>query len=227
MKYHKEGVIDGSIQVLCSDSAETRINIKAFFGQPLVFPTWDYAYFKACRLEGSDSLIIPVVNRTQYPITFCIHQKSLDKNPRNSMITSMIEPDKPRIIEQFSVMPILFTYHALDFGPFMQIITLSISNPTRISTNCTLLLQPLKLIGLCIAPGCDHNAKVLELLKKCISMGKAEEEYPTISQRESFFSAIPDPKSVNPREFKLVGKFPLAFPMPGKVKLYNKPRIIL
>ncbi|TPX62603.1 hypothetical protein PhCBS80983_g00408 [Powellomyces hirtus] len=66
------GNIRTAIEVICPEFQNIPLSIRAFVGQPLFFPTWEYAFFRPCRITRQEQLTMNLVNESHYSLQVII-----------------------------------------------------------------------------------------------------------------------------------------------------------
>ncbi|KAI8848053.1 hypothetical protein BC829DRAFT_444126 [Chytridium lagenaria] len=107
----------------------------AYVGQPVFFPTWDFAFLKPCLPGQTEQLTLTLVNDSHYDISFVLKDEE--------------EPSK---VKAFSILPITFGFTGMMRGPFMKRISLGLLKPFNVDFNAAISGNPLSLIGICLEP---------------------------------------------------------------------------
>ena len=227
--WNGSGNINAAIDVVCSDFQECSINVTAFIGQPLFFPVWDIAFFKACRLEQHDTLTLDLINSSQYAFDFLMNATSPGaEQDRKSRIVTSLEDKVPTRIEAFSMIPVSFAYEANDIGPFMQCFDIQILKPFKLLMKTALPNRSLKLIGICIEPKPfsmdEANPNGIDFVKQWISHpSRVSDEYPTLSERQKLFDPSIVANKAAQKEILVVSRTPMVYNMPGIFLKFSYP----
>ncbi|KAI8922123.1 hypothetical protein DFJ77DRAFT_425090, partial [Powellomyces hirtus] len=194
------GNIRTAIEVICPEFQNIPLSIRAFVGQPLFFPTWEYAFFKPCRITRQEQLTMNLVNESHYSLEgkevgpAAVVTVSAPVGQRN-YITSSLSTDEaaPSVIMPFSTIPISFTFHGNERGPLLQSINLRIVKPFQVTIPAALFNKPLYFVGICIEPYVHRPGEVpdrnsIDFLRMWMSHPKRLlDEYPTPEEKVQRF----------------------------------------
>jgi hypothetical protein len=169
-KQPNRGNYTSVIELSCFGYDNIFINVKAYIGQPVFFPLYEYAFFKPCRLGQISQISTTLVNESQYDVA--CYLEGLDERVR---VAQRISVDHPITIPPFSLYPLTFVYRPDYTGPVMNSIRIHMVRPVHRVMNACLRDKELQLIGICIQPRKPdgdyliHPAaeKILQWLAQC------------------------------------------------------------
>ncbi|KAJ3175403.1 hypothetical protein HDU87_006223 [Geranomyces variabilis] len=202
------GNIRTVIEVICPEFQNIPLNIRAFAGQPLFFPTWDFAFFKPCRIGKEESITMNLVNESHYALQVIVDGLWIpDPNAadakdgtvalsgeRNYISSSLsVDAASPTQVMPFSTMPVSFTFHGLERGPLLQSIGLKVVKPFTANLAAAMLGKTLYFVSICIEPYVHRPGEVpdkngIDFLRMWMSHPKRLlDEYPTGEEKMQRF----------------------------------------
>ncbi|KAJ3299223.1 hypothetical protein HK104_009688 [Borealophlyctis nickersoniae] len=201
-----------AIEVICPEFQNIPLAVRAFVGQPLFFPTWDFAFFKPCRISSHEQLALSLINESHYPLHVVLDNLGQQGGPRDdaatyNYFTSTLSLDdiEPTLIQPFSTIPVNFTFYARERGPLLQTINLRIVKPFKMENLPAAMLQRnLSLVGICIEPYPHRPGEIpdkngIDFLRMWMSHPKRLlDEYPGSEEKAQRFDTRPRPANVKP-----------------------------
>ncbi|KAI8820517.1 uncharacterized protein EV422DRAFT_73879 [Fimicolochytrium jonesii] len=211
------GNILTAIEVICPEFQNIPLNIRAFVGQPIFCPIWEYAFFKPCRIGAEEHLTLNFINVSQYELQFHVDGLRVageDVSERSDGESSIMEScirttlstkfNEPTTIPAFSMIPATFTFSAKQRGPLLQLVELCIVKPFKLKTMAAIMEKSLHLIGICIEPylhrpGGIPDKNSVDFLRMWMSHPKRLlDEYPSSAERAQRFDLGPIAKPYTP-----------------------------
>ncbi|KAJ3148956.1 hypothetical protein HDU86_007314 [Geranomyces michiganensis] len=196
------------IEVICPEFQNIPLNIRAFAGQPLFFPTWDFAFFKPCRINKEATITMNLINESHYALQVVAdglrkrEAEGVDAKEGTVAVTGeqnyvssslSIDEAAPTTVMPFSTMPVSFTFHALERGPLLQSIGLKVVKPFTATLPAALLGKTLYFVGICIEPYVHRPGEVpdkngIDFLRMWMSHPKRLlDEYPVGEEKMQRF----------------------------------------
>ncbi|TPX30512.1 hypothetical protein SmJEL517_g05942 [Synchytrium microbalum] len=196
------GNLISCIEILCPDFQNTPLVVKAFIGLPLFFLSWDVAFFKPCMVGQTESLVLTLVNQSQYDLSVVLDNLNGPRsavNVRTSSFGSSVSSDDltPTVVKAQSATNALFSFLARERGPLLQTITFRILNPVCGNIPTCVNGKSLTLVGICIEPYPHSLDDVLdkngiEYIKQWMSHPKRLlDEYPGGEEKARHFDLTP------------------------------------
>ncbi|KAI9106297.1 hypothetical protein DFS34DRAFT_58191 [Phlyctochytrium arcticum] len=207
-----KGNMRTAIEVICPEFQNIPLNIRAYVGQPLFFPSWEYVFFKPCRVNRQEQLSMTLINESQYPLSIMVENlgltgKAAEVVNQSSFSTSLsIEEIEPTRIAAFSTTPVSFTFFARERGPLMQNIQLRIVKPINLVMHAGFMNKSLNLVGVCIEPYLHRPGELpdrnsIDFLRMWMSHPKRlQDEYPTPKEKAQRFDVTRPPKPYQPNQ---------------------------
>ncbi|KAJ3042819.1 hypothetical protein HDV00_006640 [Rhizophlyctis rosea] len=198
-----QGNFRTAIEVICPEFQNIPLNVRAYVGYPLFFPSWDFAFLKPCRLGEESTLVMPLVNDSHYALSVVAQGLEKPTNPATAAHTSHFstslssESAEPSVIQPFSTVPVTFHFHGRQRGPFLHALSFLITKPFNITLPSALGGKTLHLVGICIEPyphrpGEMPDKNGIDFVRMWMSHPKRiVDEYPTQEERARRFDIVP------------------------------------
>ncbi|KAJ3408961.1 hypothetical protein HDV05_004665, partial [Chytridiales sp. JEL 0842] len=192
-----KGNVRTAIEVVCPEFQNIPLTVLAFVGQPLVFNSWDYAFFKPCKIGYTEELLMTLTNMSHYEILFRLDGLSNSGRPSDTSNhfksnVAVLEGDETTILP-FAMMPVSFAFNGRQRGPLMATVGIKVLSPGEWMMPSTSTGRKLTLVGICIEPYSrkpeDVDKNGLEFLRMWVSHPKRLlDEYPSeATERERLF----------------------------------------
>ncbi|KAI8925707.1 hypothetical protein BC831DRAFT_550468 [Entophlyctis helioformis] len=189
------GNLRTAIEIVCPEFQSIPLHVKAFIGQAVYFPVWEYVFFKPAHIGQRQEISMSLINESQYDVHVCLEGlPSAPSGDHSSITTSLSTIDsEPTLCPAFSLVPVTFTFYAKERGPLMKAVTIRMVRPFRRLVSAAMFMKQMRLLGVCIEPyfrrsddKTDKNG--LEFLVKWMSHPKMViDEYPSEDQRYQLF----------------------------------------
>lgn len=158
-----------TIMLSCAEFESVPFNITAYTGQGIYFPVWKNVFFKPCSKVGEkQQVIIPLVNESQYDVKTCSLSLDMDNYTCFSSNMPLQSSRKLLSIPAYGMVPITFTFNALDAGIFSRLLEIIIVKPETLQSFSALEFNQrpanVRLCGMCI----DSTRKPIECYEFCI-----------------------------------------------------------
>jgi hypothetical protein len=212
-----DGPIDAVLEIMCPEFQNLNVSLKAFVGYPVFFPSWDFAFFKPCRIGMAESLAFSLINLSHYRMEFITSLKGKGDELRNFVSSTLPLMDAKSVtLESFSTVPALFYFHAKTRGPYMEEIRVRIQEPFKKELPAGYQGRRIYLVGMCIEPfvgnesGMDKND--INYLRLWMSHPKRLlDEYPTEEKFAEFINSSTDEVPVMAESPLRMPKAPIVF----------------
>ncbi|KND03878.1 uncharacterized protein SPPG_08927 [Spizellomyces punctatus DAOM BR117] len=202
------GNLRTAIEVICPEFQNIPLNIRAYIGQPLFFPSWEYAFFKPCRINRQEQLTMTLINESQYRLQLVVDNLGLPggADPIRSYFGSTLssQENDPTVIMPHSTIPVAFTFFARERGPLLQTIQLRVVKPFNVTLPAAFFNKPFSLIGICIEPYVHRPGELpdrnsIDFLRMWMSHPKRLlDEYPTPEEKAQRFDLAKPTKPYTP-----------------------------
>ncbi|KAJ3018743.1 hypothetical protein HKX48_002657 [Thoreauomyces humboldtii] len=222
------GNLRTAIEVICPEFQNIPLSIRAFVGQPLFFPTWDYAFFKPCRINRQTTLTMSLVNESHYQLHAVVEglrnpdrvqtpgtgtqtetavaAAAVSTSGQRSFITTSLSTEEalPSVIQPFSTVPVTFTFLGRERGPLLQSINLKLVKPFELVIPAAMLSRTLYFVGICIEPYVHRPGELpdknsIDFLRMWMSHPKRLlDEYPTTEEKIQRFDLNKPTKAYTP-----------------------------
>jgi hypothetical protein len=215
------GIFSSHIDIKCSEIELSPVKVQAFIGNPVFLPVWENIFFKPCKIGQTDSLSLPLVNKSQYVLDFRVNVIIQDSERESSIACSTCQESTMRV-QAFSSVPLNFLYEGRDIGPLMGLVDVEVINldstPVRLPLGCS--GRSCFLLGFCFEPkpfAAEREDKIgLDFMRNWMSStDKIADLYPKTKQRRQNFDCNVQHKDLK-SEINLNGDDPLVFEMPGR-----------
>ncbi|RKO93893.1 hypothetical protein BDK51DRAFT_20030, partial [Blyttiomyces helicus] len=197
-----------AIEVICPEFQNIPVNVLGFIGQPVFIPSWDFAFFKPCRINYQENLSMTLVNESHYTLDIVIDNigsEGLSDAAQNFFKSSMSCSDRAcTTLPPFSNIPVSFTFCARVRGALLQTIELRIIKPFPTTLPAAQFKRPLSLVGLCIEPYVHKPGEIpdkngIDFLRMWMSHPKRLiDEYPSPEERAQRFDTKPRTADTRP-----------------------------
>ncbi|TPX52882.1 hypothetical protein SeMB42_g01104, partial [Synchytrium endobioticum] len=192
-----------AIEIVCPGFQSIPLSVKAFLGQPLFFLSWDIAFFRPCMIGQTESILLTLVNQSQYDISATLANLNTARangDMRASSFGSTLSTEEATVIRAQSANSTLFSFLAKERGPLLQTVSFKIVKPAFGDMPSCINGKSLTLVGICIEPylrspddTMDKNG--VDCLRQWMSHPKRLiDEYPVIDEERALkFDLVPPP----------------------------------
>ncbi|KAJ3092272.1 hypothetical protein HK102_009083 [Quaeritorhiza haematococci] len=195
------GNLQSAIEIICPEFQNIPLHVRAYVGQPLFFLSWEFAFFKPCRIGQKEKLNIVLVNESQYALSFALKglSSSSQPEPLSNSFTCSVSADETELtnIPPTSTLSVTFQLIARQRGPILETIHLRVMSPFQIELPAAISNKTLTLIGICIEPYAHKQGEIpdkngIDFLRTWMSHPKRLiDEYPSANERSQRFDTRP------------------------------------
>lgn len=192
------GMIDTTVEMISEEFGSMKISVSAFVGQPLYFLSWEYAFFKVCRVDQQENLKLYLLNESSYDLELVIEKNGLqgsDKLLDNIKCSISSDQHHPLLVKGHSLIPVSFSFNPTERGPVCASFSFNILQPFKTQISATYNGQSIKLVGVCmegyLLAGNETDKNNFEFYSNWLSHHRRiVDEYPNNMERLGLFDNL-------------------------------------